>query len=129
MTGFADVTSRDFELVPPEAVVAAARAIEQALSDQHSSPAELATFAVQAMRPVLGEHLMVMRILAAISADLFGANCRRQETIDRVEAALFGIESGDHATAGRDYGRGIAYAARLIREALAESGEVDHDQA
>lgn len=38
----------------------------------------------------------------------------------RVRWALAELERGDFATAGRDYGRGVAFACRHIRDSLAE---------
>lgn len=117
-TSMVHVTSPDFELIPPEAIVAAAHVIAKAMPSD-PGPAELATLAAQAMRPVLREHLLVLRVLAALSVDLFSTNCRKSEVVDRVVATLDEIEQGDHATAGRDYGRGMAEAVRLVRTALA----------
>lgn len=42
---------------------------------------------------------------------------------EAVFGALLELENGDHATAGRDFGRGIAYAAQHIRDAIHEHYE------
>lgn len=36
-----------------------------------------------------------------------------------VESTLAELEAGDHASSGRDFGRGVAYATRLVRDAVA----------
>lgn len=51
------------------------------------------------------------------------------ELAEWVETALIQLENGDHATAGRDFGRGIAYAAKTLRAAIAspKDGSADPD--
>lgn len=36
------------------------------------------------------------------------------------------LEQGDYATSGRDYGRGVAFATKKIREAMAEDRKRDN---
>lgn len=47
-------------------------------------------------------------------------------TVERIRLVLVGIDEGDHAVSGTgsmDFGRGMAHAAELIREAIGRSDE------